>query len=386
MKFRVPLGAGDRAEMNSDAASMTSSWKHAVAACQKPVLRSSIWQIVNTLAPYFALWGLMIWTSNHSYWLTFAIALLAAGFFARMFMIFHDCGHGSFFESQRANHFLGFITGVLTFTPYYQWRHKHALHHATSGDLDRRGTGDIWTLTVREYVEAPRWKRIAYRLFRNPFVLFLAAPLYLFLIHHRFPSRGIGKRERRGVHRTNGALMAIAVLTSLMIGLKAYLLIQLSVMMMAGTAGLWLFYVQHQFDGVYWERRENWHFAPAALRGSSFYKLPGLLQWFTANIGFHHIHHLSPAIPNYNLERCHGKSPMFQEVKAVTFWSSMKSLSFRLWDEERRRFVGFGRISATRREELLGDRPFNSPVKRLARGPGAFAGPRSRGESSCVNS
>lgn len=334
--------------MNNDTASETQPWKQAVAAWQKPVLRSSIWQIVNTLIPYFGLWGLMIWTLDISYWLTLAIAFIASGFLARMFMIFHDCGHGSFFKSQRANHFLGFITGVLTFTPYHQWRHKHALHHATSGNLDRRGSGDIWTLTLREYVEASRWKRTAYRLFRNPLVLFFLAPLYLFLIHQRFPSPGIGARERRGVHWTNAALLAIVVLTSLTIGIKAYLLVQLSVMMISGTLGLWLFYVQHQFDGVYWERREDWDFTRAALNGSSYYRLPRFLQWFTGNIGFHHIHHLSPAIPNYNLEKCHRRSPVFQEVKTVTLWSSMKSISFRLWDEERRMLVGFGRLRTTR--------------------------------------
>ena len=335
--------------MNNDALSAPPRWKQAVAACQKPSLRRSIWQIVNTLVPYFALWGLMIWTSRISYWLTLVVALVAAGFLARTFMIFHDCGHGSFFKSPRANHVVGFITGILTFTPYHQWRHVHALHHASSGDLDRRGTGDIWTLTVQEYLDASRWKRLAYRLFRNPVVLFLIAPLYLFLIHQRFPSRAVGRRERRWVHWTNGALLAIAAVISLTIGLKAYLQIQLTVMMIAGTAGLWLFYVQHQFDGVYWARRKDWNFTAAAIGGSSFYRLPRFLQWFTGNIGFHHVHHLSPAIPNYNLERCHRGNPMFREVKTVTLWSSMKSISFRLWDEERKKLVGFGRLRAARR-------------------------------------
>jgi len=339
--------AGSVAETNNGVSSIAPPWRQALAACQEPALRSSIWQIVNSLVPYFALWGLMIWTVNISYWLTLAVAPLAAGFLARMFMIFHDCGHGSFFRSQRANHFLGFLTGVLTFTPYLQWRLKHAVHHATAGDLDRRGSGDIWTLTVREYVEASRWKRIAYRLFRNPLVLFILAPTYLFLIHHRFPSPAVGKRERRGVHLTNGALLAIAIAAGLTIGIQTYVLIQLPVMMITGTVGLWLFYVQHQFDGVYWERRRNWNFAEAALNGSSFYKLPRLLQWFTGNIGFHHIHHLSPAIPNYNLEKCHAESPAFQAVRAVTLRSSIKSLSFRLWDEENRKLVGYGRLSSS---------------------------------------
>src|SRR5436309_7268825 len=194
------------------------SWKQAVTRHQEPVLRKSVWQVINTLIPYLTLCGVMIWSLDVSYWLTLAVAVAAAGFLTRVFIIFHDCGHGSFFRSQRANHFLGFITGVLTFTPYHQWRHKHALHHATSGDLDGRGTGDIWTLTVQEYVDAPRWKRMAYRFFRNPFVLFVLAPLYLFLIHQRFPSRAVGKRERLGLHCTNGAILGIVVMMSLTIG------------------------------------------------------------------------------------------------------------------------------------------------------------------------
>ncbi len=374
--------------MNSDAVTATPPWKQAVAACQITDLRRSVWQVVNTLVPYFALWGLMIWTSGVSYWLALAITPLAAGFLVRMFMIFHDCGHGSFFRSQRANHVLGVVTGVLTFTPFHQWRHKHALHHATSGDLDRRGIGDIWTLTVQEYLEAPLWKRVAYRLFRNPLVLFIIMPSYLFLIHQRFPSRALGKQGRLGVHWTNGALLAIAVLMSSIIGVRAYLLIQLPVVMIAATLGLWLFYVQHQFEGVYWERRRDWDFVEAALNGSSFYKLPGFLQWFTGNIGFHHIHHLSPAIPNYNLERCHGENPMFQKVKAVTLWSSIRSISFRLWDEERKRLVGYGRLRAARRQAAANDaRFFNSAVRTPApaRDPRGVAGPGSHGESSCAN-
>ncbi len=341
--------------MKNNTQSTAPPWKQTVAACQKPVLRSSIWQIVNTLVPYIALWGLMIWTLDISYWLTLAVAFLAAGFLTRTFMIFHDCGHGSFFRSQRANHFLEFATGVLTFTPYRQWRHQHALHHATSGDLNRRGTGDIWTLTVEEYLQASPRKRLSYRLFRSPLVRFIVGPLYLFLIHHRFPAAGIGKRERRGVLWTNGALLALAVVMSLTIGIKAYLFIQLSVMLFAGTAGVWLFYVQHQFDGMYWERGSDWNFTDAALKGSSYYKLPRFLQWFTGNIGFHHVHHLSPGIPNYHLEKCHGENPMFQEVKAVTLWSSRKSLSFRLWDEQRKKLVGFGQLRTTNQEGGLPD-------------------------------
>jgi omega-6 fatty acid desaturase (delta-12 desaturase) len=332
------------------------SWKEAVAKHQQPALRSSVWQLVNSLIPYLVLWGLMVWALNFSYWITLALALPAAGFLVRIFIIFHDCCHGSFCKSRRANHLLEFVTGVLTFSPYRQWGHLHALHHATAADLDRRGAGDIWTLTVQEYLEASRWKRLAYRLSRNPLVLFVLAPAYLFLVQQRFPSRAVGKRQRRGVYWTNMALLMVAVLMSLTIGIKAYLLIQLPVVTLAAAAGVWLFYVQHQFEGVYWERRQNWDFVEAALRGSSFYKLPRFLQWFTGNIGFHHIHHLSPAIPNYNLERCHRENRPLQAVTSVTLWSSMKALSFRLWDERQKRLVGFNRLRDVRREKTPASR------------------------------
>jgi omega-6 fatty acid desaturase (delta-12 desaturase) len=340
-------------DMTSKTPPAASTWKQAVAEHRKPVLRSSVWQLVNSLIPYLALWGLMVWTLNISYWITLALAVVAAGFLVRLFIIFHDCGHGSFFKSRRANRSFEFITGVLTFTPYGQWRYKHALHHATSGDLDRRGAGEIWTLTVQEYLEASRWKRFAYRLARNPIVLFVIAPTYVFLVENRLPSRVVGRREHLGVYWTNAALLAIAVLMSLTIGIKAYVLVQLPVMIFAGAAGVWLFYVQHQFEGVQWTRRSEWDYVVAALRGSSFYKLPKILQWFTGNIGFHHIHHLSPAIPNYNLEKCHRENPMFGEVKSITLWSSMKSLSYRLWDEQREKLVGYRRVRAIRRETSL---------------------------------
>jgi len=329
------------------------SWKAAVAGHQTPVLRSSLWQLGNSLVPYLVLWGLMVWSLNISYWITLALAVPAAGFLVRVFIIFHDCCHGSFFKSRRANHLVEFVTGVLTFSPYRQWGHLHARHHATAADLDRRGTGDIWTLTIQEYLEASRGKRLAYRLARNPVVLFVIAPLYLFLVEHRLPSRAVSKRQRRGVHWTNAALLAIVVLMSLTIGIKAYLLIQLPILMIAAAAGVWLFYVQHQFEGVYWERRQNWDYVKAALCGSSFYKLPRLLQWFSGNIGFHHIHHLSPAIPNYKLEKCHLENLPFQKIKPVTLWSSKKALWFRLWDERQRRLVGYDRLRAVRREKRL---------------------------------
>jgi omega-6 fatty acid desaturase (delta-12 desaturase) len=240
---------------------------------------------------------------------------------------------------------------VLTFTPYYLWRWEHAIHHAGSGDLDRRGLGEIWTLTVQEYLEASRWKRFRYRLTRNPVVLFVIAPVVLFLIKHRFANAKASKRERHSVYRTNLGILGMAAAMSLIFGIKAYLLIQLTVMTVAGSAGVWLFYVQHQFEGVYWQRHGEWDYVTASLRGSSFYKLPKVLQWFSGNIGFHHIHHLSARIPNYNLEKCHNAEPLFQSVPPITLFSSFKSFTFRLWDEQRHKLVGFGYLRTLRGQQ-----------------------------------
>jgi omega-6 fatty acid desaturase (delta-12 desaturase) len=332
------------------------NWKPIVARYQQPAPGRALWQVTNTLLPYAALWYLMHLSLAISWWLTVPLAIFAGAFLVRIFIIFHDCGHGSFFKSAAANHTLGAITGVLAFTPFYHWRWEHAIHHSSSGDLDRRGTGDIWTLTVQEYLEASRWKRFAYRLARNPVVLFVLAPLFLFLIKHRMPSLKAPSRERYSVYWTNLAVGAIAAGLIWIFGLKAYLIIQLTVLMVAGSAGVWLFYVQHQFEGVYWERNDEWDYATAALKGSSFYKLPKVLQWFSGNIGFHHIHHLSPRIPNYHLEKCHQAEPLFQTVKPVTLFSSFKSFTFRLWDEQRRTLVGYRQVRTVLKQPRRTDR------------------------------
>jgi acyl-lipid omega-6 desaturase (Delta-12 desaturase) len=328
---------------------LIAGWKATVIKYQRPALKRALWQALNTLVPYAALWYLMYLSLAVSYWLTAGLALVASGFLVRVFILFHDCGHGSFFKSTKANDVLGFLTGVLCFTPYYHWRWQHALHHASAGDLDRRGTGDVWTLTVEEYLKASRWKRFAYRLARNPLVLLVLAPLFLFVVGQRIPSNKAARRERNSVYQTNLALLALGTGLSLLFGFKAYLLLQSGVLLVASVAGVWLFYVQHQFEGVYWERSEEWDYATAALQGSSFYKLPRVLQWFSGNIGFHHIHHLSPRIPNYHLERCHRAEPLFQTVRPVTLLSSLKSLSFRLWDEQRRRLVSFRALKNRRK-------------------------------------
>ena len=327
------------------------NWQALLAKYQQPSLWRSIFQIVNSVVPYVALWFLMDRSLAISGWLIPPLAVLAGGFLVRVFIIHHDCGHGSFFKSRTANDICGFITGVMTFTPYQLWRWEHAVHHAGSGDLDRRDLGAVWTLTVQEYLEAPLWKRIAYRVVRNPAVLFVIAPPILFLGIHRFAPARASKRDRYSVYWTNLGILAVAAALSFVMGIKAYLVIQLSVMLVASMAGVWLFYVQHQFEGVKWERHGEWDYAAAALEGSSFYKLPRILQWFSGNIGFHHIHHLSPRIPNYNLEKCYNEGPVFPRVTTVTLLSSLKSLTLRLWDESNHRMVGYRYLKTLRQQQ-----------------------------------
>lgn len=322
-----------------------SNWRTIVAKYQTPQNSKSITQLLNTLLPYVLLWFVMAKLLTISFWLILPLLPIAAGLMVRGFIIFHDCGHGSFFKSQKANHFWGYLTGVLTFTPYQYWRHEHAVHHSHAGDLDHRGVGEVWTMTVNEYLSAPRWTRLRYRLTRNPICLFFIGPAILFLIVHRLPRRAKDK-NRLSVHLNNLGILIMAILISSLIGVKAYLLIQLPIIILAASAGVWLFYVQHQFEGVYWERNENWDYVTEALKGSSFYKLPKVLQWFTGNIGFHHIHHLSPRIPNYFLEKCYKENPLFQKIKPITLLTSLKSLQYRLWDEEHNRLVSFGYLKA----------------------------------------
>lgn len=319
----------------------TVDWKKIVLEFAKPSTGRAVCQIATTLGPYALIWYLMYLSLAVSWWITLPLAVLAGAFLIRIFIIFHDCGHGSFFKSRKVNDIVGFVAGLLTFTPYHHWRWEHSIHHAHSGDLDNRGTGDVWTMTVKEYLDSSPWKRFTYRLTRNPFVLFGFAPLYVFLVEQRFPSAQANPRERRSVHWMNLAILGTAAVLSWIYGIIPYLIIQLTVMAVAGGAGIWMFYVQHQFEEVYWERGEEWDYTEAALKGSSFYKLPRILQWFTGNIGFHHIHHLSSRIPNYNLERCHHSHPLFHSVKPITLFSSLKSITLRLWDEDGKKLVGY---------------------------------------------
>ena len=314
-------------------------WRPVVAKYARPDSWRSIWQIVNTLIPYFALFYLSIRSLAISFWLTLPLSILTAGFMVRTFIIFHDCGHGSFFKSREANKWLGRITGFLVFTPYQRWTHDHAVHHATAGNLDRRGKGDVYTMTVQEYLEAPWWKRFGYRVMRQPVFMFIFGSLIVFVVTQRIPPAE-GKREQASVWWTNLALAVWVTGMSFLFGWKAYLAVQLLVIFFGASVGIWLFYVQHNFEDAYWERHAKWDFLKAGLQGSSFYKLPAVLQWFTGNIGYHHIHHLSPKIPNYKLPKAFKENPIFH-VKPLTFWSSFKSLTLRLYDEKARKLVGW---------------------------------------------
>jgi omega-6 fatty acid desaturase (delta-12 desaturase) len=319
-------------------------WKIATVPYQYPDISRSIWQIINSLGPLILLFAGMYLSLEISYWLTLALSIPAAGFLVRTFIIFHDCCHGSFFKSKRANRIMGYITGILTFTPFERWQHDHAIHHATAGDLDRRGVGDVMTLTMDEYRALSPIKQLGYRLFRHPLVMFTIGPIYIFLVSHRFALKKAGKRERMSVVITNLALLVMVASLSYLLGWKEYLMVHLPIIIFGTTAGVWLFYVQHNYEGSYWTRHTNWDFATAGLKGSSFYKLPRLLQWFTGNIGFHHVHHLNPRIPNYKLEACYLNSEQFQRVKPLTIRSSLKSLNLRLWDEPSKRLVSLAAL------------------------------------------
>ncbi len=316
----------------------------AIAPFSNPDTRRALWQLANTVVPYFGLLALMVFSrlQGWPYPVTLALAVPAAGLSVRIFIFFHDCCHDSFFASRRANRIVGYLTGILTFTPFDAWRRSHNTHHATAGDLDNRGTGDIWTMTVAEYRRASMLKRLCYRLVRNPFFLLLVVPGWLAMIAYRIPWPGQGRAATVSVMITNLALGGIFAAMALTVGWRTYLLVQVPVVLIAWSCGVWLFYVQHQYEDTYWMPGDQRDPVEVALRGSSYYKLPRILQWFTGNIGLHHIHHLRPRIPNYHLQSCQDSIPLLQTVKPLTFRRSLRSASLDLWDERHGKLVGFG--------------------------------------------
>ncbi len=321
------------------------TWRKVVPKYQQPDVRRAMFQAATTLGLLFAALYVMTLSLALPYWITLLLAVPTAGLFVRTFIIMHDCAHGSFLPWKRANDTLGFVTGVLTLFPFAQWRRDHAMHHASSGDLDRRGHGDVTTLTVREYQARGWWGRLRYRLFRNPAVLFGLGPLQL-MIGQRFHPRGetTTASDVRSVWATNGALVAGIVFCLLVLGWRFVFLVYFPEMYIAGAVGIWLFYVQHQFEDAYWKKHDEWDYVTAAIKGSSYFKLPRVLQWFTGNIGLHHVHHLGPRIPNYNLQRCHDENEPLQEASVVTLRQCAALMRLSLWDEEKRQLVPFSAV------------------------------------------
>jgi omega-6 fatty acid desaturase (delta-12 desaturase) len=317
--------------------------RQALLKYNRPNLLKAVWQLTNTFIPYLFSCILIYFSykAGYPYWITFGLTIVASGLLVRIFIFFHDCAHQSFFASRKANTVLGYICGIFTFTPFEEWRKSHGWHHNTFGDLDRRGKGDVWTLTADEYRTASKPKRFWYRFFRNPFVLLCLGPAYLFLVSYRFPHRGSKRRQNNSVIVTNAAIAIIILLASVTIGFKSYALIQFPVIFFAGVIGVWLFYIQHQFAGVYWSRHGQWDPIKASIYGSSYYKLPKVIQWFTGNIGLHHIHHLRSRIPNYNLQKAYDGTKDLLDVEPLTIRKSISCLKLKLWDEKRQELVGF---------------------------------------------
>jgi len=315
----------------------------ALSPYRNPSRGKAIWQITNTMVPYAGLWYLMILSIRHdfSYWWTLALSVVAAGFLVRLFILFHDCVHASFLPSKPANNWVGRLLGVLVFTPFDDWRLSHLRHHVSYANLDTRGFGDIWTLTLREYLQLPRHKRWFYRLYRNPVVLLGFGAIFNFMLSNRLPSRKMQHKQRMSVVLTNLAIVGVFLVATQTMGWQTYLLIQLPVLWLAGMGGIWLFYVQHQFDGGYWARKSEWDPLRAAMEGSSYYQLPNILRWFSANIGYHHIHHLNARIPNYRLPECYNEVPAVRARKPLTLRQSLTAFRLKLWDESQGKMVAF---------------------------------------------
>jgi acyl-lipid omega-6 desaturase (Delta-12 desaturase) len=327
-------------------ASPSAPWRETLAPFARPCVKRGSLQIATSAVPYLALCVAMYLTLPVSPLIAIALAVPAAGFLVRVFVVFHDCAHGSLFPSKRANAQVGTVLGLLVLSPFRRWRHDHAVHHATSGDLDRRGVGDIVTLTVAEYRARSRRGRLGYRLLRHPLVMFGLGPVFAMIVGPRIVARGARPRMRNSVLATDAALVILVAALCWLIGWEKLLVVWAPAALLAGSVGIWLFYVQHQFEDAYWENGADWTYADAALRGSSYLKLPKVLQFFTGNIGLHHVHHLNARIPNYHLQRAHDASPMFASVPTLSLRDGLCAVRLKLWDEEAGRLVTFAQARA----------------------------------------
>jgi len=347
-KGHDPAGAGRTIDARA--------WTQILVRYRDPSSARSLIELGITFGPLVLLWALM-WASYHLgfWWLTLLLSVPAAGFLVRLFMIQHDCGHGAFFRHRLANDWIGRALGVLTLTPYDFWRRTHAIHHATSGNLERRGIGDVDTLTVREYLALSRWRRLMYRFYRHPAVMFGLGPAYLFVLRHRLPF-GLMRSGWQPWASTMGTNLAIAIVAAALIwliGVGPFLLVHGPIMLLAAAMGVWLFYVQHQFERTVWDHNETWNLHEAALHGSSYYVLPGILRWFTANIGVHHVHHLCSRIPYYRLPRVLREHPELGDIGRLTLWQSIQCVRLVLWDESREKLISFREM----RKSLIAGKP-----------------------------
>jgi omega-6 fatty acid desaturase (delta-12 desaturase) len=320
------------------------TWRTVLAPHMTPRLRPALLDVATSVVAYLALAAVMFFAFRISYLLVLALAIPAAGFLVRTFIVFHDCAHGSFVRSKRANAMLGAVLGVVLYTPFAWWRHEHAVHHATAGDLDRRGVGDIETLTVEEYRALSRRGRLRYRLFRNPFVMFVLGPLWVLVISQRLVTRGMRPRLRNSVLGTNLSLALAVGGLCWLVGWREFLLVMAPPLLLSGAVGIWLFYVQHQFEDAYWQTNDAWSFDDAALQGSSHLVLPRILRFFTGNIGLHHVHHLSARIPNYNLQAAHEAGGL-DAVTKLSLRDGLHAVRLKLWDPDQHRLVTFREAS-----------------------------------------
>jgi omega-6 fatty acid desaturase (delta-12 desaturase) len=332
---------GEKRQKNSSG--KWPAWHAALLDYRRSSTWTAVWQLTNTLVPYCGLWFLMVLCLRRGfpYAVTLALAAVAALFLVRLFILFHDCVHASLFPKKGVNTFFGHVLGLLVFTPFEDWRFSHLRHHATYANLDARGFGDIWTMTKTEYDEASPRERLSYRLYRNPVILIGLGALFSFLLRYRLPTRKSKRKEQMSVLFTNLLIVIVILIASWTMGWRTYLLIQLPVLWLAGAMGIWLFYVQHQFEGGYWARKGEWEPMRAAMEGSSFYRLPALLQWFSANIGYHHVHHLNPRIPNYRIQECCDAIPSLRDKPPLTIGQSLSGVRLKLWDEKLGELVGF---------------------------------------------